>query len=74
MFNSLFKKILEDFNIYPRARAAMVSGPNVNSTGPTPSGFLGGGLPGINPASSALVVKPRLKKKKKLRRKPVIES
>ena len=64
MYNNIVKKLLEDFNVYPRAKVPMAHGPNVSFTGPTPSGFLGGGLPGINPSANQLVLKPKLKKKK----------
>ena len=62
MFNNLIKKLLEDFNIYPRSSANISQGPNIDFKGVTPAGFLGGGLPGINPSSNALVVKPKTKK------------
>lgn len=64
MFNSIFKKLIEGYNVFPRASSPMTPGPNVNSTGVTPSGFLGGGLPGINPTSKQIVLKPKKKKKK----------
>lgn len=65
MFNEIVKKILEGYNVYPRARAPLTPGPNVNSPGPLPAGFLGGGLPGINPSSSLIFLKGKKKKKKK---------
>lgn len=68
MFNKVFKKIIEGYNVYPRASSPITPGPNVNSTGVTPSGFLGGGLPGINPASKPLILKPKKKKKKASKR------
>lgn len=64
MFDNLVKKILEGFNVYPRASYPTTPGPNVNSTGVTPSGFLGGGLPGINPSSKPIILKPKKKSKK----------
>lgn len=64
MYDKIVKQLLEDFNVYPRAKAPMSQGPNINFTGPNPSGFLGGGLPGINPSANQLVLKPKLKKKK----------
>jgi hypothetical protein len=70
MYNTMVQKLLEDFNIYPRASANVVNGPNIDFRGPTPAGFLGGGLPGINPASTSFVAK----RKKKLRRKRRIKS
>jgi len=69
MFSDTVKKILEGFNVYPRAKAPMSSGPNVNSTGPLPAGFLGGGLPGINPSSSLVLLKGKKKKKKSTKKK-----
>jgi len=64
MFDKLVKVLLEGFNVYPRSRPPLTPGPNVNSTGPLPAGFLGGGLPGINPSSSLIFLKNRKKKKK----------
>ena len=64
MFDELIKKLLEGFNVYPRSHYPLTPGPSINSTGVTPSGFLGGGLPGVNPPSSAIVLKPKIKKKK----------
>lgn len=72
MFNKLIKKLLEGYNVYPRAQFSLTPGPSVNSTGVTPSGFLGGGQPGINPPASQLVLKPNLKKKKKLIRRKAV--
>jgi hypothetical protein len=70
MFDKTVKKILEGFNVFPRARVPLTPGPNVNSTGPLPAGFLGGGLPGINPSSSLLLLKKPKKKKTKIKKKP----
>jgi hypothetical protein len=70
MFDELVQKILEGFNVLPRARAAMKSGPNVVGPGPVPAGFLGGGLPQINPsASPVILVAQKPKKKKKITKK-----
>lgn len=60
MFDELINSILEDFNIYPRAKAPMVSGPNIDVQGATPSGFKGS----LGGTGNVLVVKPKLKKKK----------
>ena len=75
-FDSEIKKILEDFNIYPRARAiqgrqAPVPAQNVNSVGSLPTGFKGSGPAGIAPSGIAtiLVKEPKKKKKKKLKLK-----
>ena len=72
-FDSEIKKILEGFNVYPRARAiqgrtAPVPAQNVNSTGPLPTGFMGSGPTGIAPAGMATILlkTPKKIKKKKL--------
>lgn len=71
-FESEIQKILEDFNIYPRAKAiqgrqAPVEGPSINSTGSLPMGFKGSGPTGIAPTeiSTVLLKWPKKKKKKK---------
>jgi len=74
-FDKEIKKILEDFNIYPRSKAiqgrqAPVEGPNINGRGVVPSGFLGSGPSGIAPSSTSPVLikfpkKKRFKKKKR---------
>lgn len=71
MFDNLVKQLLEGFNVFPRAKAPMSSGPNAIGPGPLPAGFLGGGLPGINPGQSAqLIIKtPKKNKKKKVTKK-----
>ena len=71
MFEATVNKILEDFNVYPRAQAPVINGPNIDFRGSTPAGFLGGGLPGINPSASKLY---KIKKKKKLTRKSRIST
>ena len=70
-FDSKISKLLEDFNVYPRAkkidsRPPPITGKNVNFTGPAPTGFKGAGLPGIAPGqeSTVLVKLPKKKKKK----------
>ena len=71
-FDSEIKRLLEGFNIYPKARAiqgrqAPVPAQNVNTTGPLPTGFKGSGPAGIAPSamSTVLVKIPKKKKKKK---------
>lgn len=70
-FDFEIQKILEGYNVYPRARAiqgrtAPVPAQNVNSTGPLPTGFMGSGPVGIAPAGMAtILVKEKPKKKKK---------
>lgn len=64
MFDEFVQKIIEGYNVYPRSKPPLTPGPNVNTTGPAPAGFLGGGLPGINPSSSLIFLnKPKKKKK-----------
>lgn len=70
-----FKRFLEDFNIYPKSkyiygRPAPTPGPNINFSGPLPSGFKGSGIPGIAPGSEGFVaIKiPKNKKKKKTKK------
>lgn len=65
-FDLLVQKLLEGHNVFPRAKAPMASGPNVIGPGPLPSGFLGGGLPGINPSPGQVLL---VKKKKKITKK-----
>jgi hypothetical protein len=69
MFDDFVKKILEGFNVFPRSKPPMQSGPNAVGPGPVPAGFLGGGLPGINPGGSAQLVIKTPKKKKKITKK-----
>ena len=71
-FDSKIQKLLEDFNVYPRAkkidsRPAPLAGKNINFSGPVPAGFKGAGIPGIAPGqeSTVLVKLPEKKKKKK---------
>lgn len=66
-----YKQFVEDFNIFPRARAIngrpMPSpGPNINFSGPLPVGFKGAGVPGIAPGAEQPVIIRLPKKKKKL--------
>jgi len=64
MFNKKVKDLLET---YLRTNTPMQQGPNIDFRGPQPAGFLGGGLPGINPSASLKLLKS--KKKKKLKKK-----
>lgn len=66
MFDKLVFKLLEGFNIYPRSKPFMKTGPNAIGPGPLPQGFLGGGLPGINPGQQQQVL---IKSNKKIKRK-----
>ena len=66
-----FKQFVEDFNIFPKARAINgrpmpSSGPNINFSGPLPVGFKGAGSPGIAPGAEQPVLIQLPKKKKKL--------
>jgi hypothetical protein len=68
------KRILEDYNVYPRAKAiqgrqAPVPSKNVNFQGVTPTGFLGSGPTGIAPSSMSPVLVKFHKKKKKIKKK-----
>lgn len=63
MFNTVINELLETY----QARVPLSQGPNINFKGPAPAGFLGGGLPGINPSSSV----PVKVKKKKIKKKKV---
>jgi hypothetical protein len=69
MFDELVSKILENHNVFPRAKAPMTSGPNVAGPGPLPTGFLGGGLPGINPNPGPTILLKKRKKKKVTRKR-----
>lgn len=69
MFDELITKLLEGYNVYPQAKAPMQSGPNAISPGPLPAGFLGGGLPGINPSAQTLLMVKKKKKKKPITKK-----
>lgn len=69
MFDKLVNKLLEGFNVYPRSKPPMHTGPNAVGPGPLPSGFLGGGLPGINPSQSDQIIVLPKKKKKKITKK-----
>jgi hypothetical protein len=63
MFEKTVQKVLER---YLPTKVPITQGPNIDFRGPTPAGFLGGGLPGINPSAPLLV---RSKKKKKTKKK-----
>lgn len=80
-FNKHISKLLEDFNVYPRAKAiqgrqAPVPSMNVNSTGPVPVGFKGAGPTGIAPSATSTVFLqvPKKKKKKKIKKKKDFSS
>lgn len=64
MFNQKIKELLET---YLRTDNPITQGPNIDFRGPQPAGFLGGGLPGINPSASLSL---KVKKKKKTKKKP----
>lgn len=66
-FNTFVKKLLEDFNVAPRAKHFYNVGPNIDNRGPLPTGFKGSNLPGIAPDSGnqVLIKLPKKKKKKK---------
>lgn len=66
-FNLALKKILEDFNIFPKVKHVYGSGPNIDSRGALPTGFKGSNLPGIapNPGETVLIKISKKKKKKK---------
>lgn len=64
-FDIIVKKILEDFNVFPRAKHVHKSGPNIDNRGPLPVGFKGANLPGITPDSGSPVLVKLPKKKKK---------
>lgn len=66
-FNLVVSKLLEDFNIFPKAKNIAGTGPNINFRGPLPTGFKGANLPGIAPSSGepVLIKLPKNKKKKK---------
>ena len=63
MFNKTIEKLLSEYNIsQPLGKVALTQGPNIDFRGPQVTGFLGGGLPGINPSNG---VKVKLKKGKR---------
>ena len=74
-FDTEIHKILEGFNVYPKAKAiegrqAPVPSTNVNSVGPQPTGFKGSGPIGIGPsAMSTILLKVPKKKRKKIKKK-----
>jgi hypothetical protein len=78
-FDKEISKILEDFNVYPRAKAiqgrqAPVPSTNINSGGVLPSGFKGSGVSGFAPTNSSAVVIDWPKKKKKIKKKKPSDS
>ena len=68
-FDALVERILEGHNVFPRSKPSMKSGPNAVGPGPLPSGFLGGGLPGINPSAGSVIVLNKKKRKKITKKK-----
>ena len=75
-FDREILNILEDLNVYPRAksiqgRQAPIPSMNVNSAGPVPVGFLGAGPTGIAPSTTSTVFLqvPKKKRKKKIKKK-----
>jgi hypothetical protein len=67
-------KILEGFNVYPRAktiqgRQAPVPSTNINSGGIMPSGFKGSGVSGFAPTNAGNIVIKWPKKKRKTKKK-----
>lgn len=70
MFNVLVNKLLNEYNVsMPLGKVALTQGPNVDFRGPSPAGFLGGGLPGINPSGSLKFKILKGKKKKKVNKR-----
>ena len=72
-FDDEILKIIEGFNIYPRAKAiqgrqAPVPSTNINSSGVVPMGFKGAGPAGIAPTGSSGVL-IKWPKKKKIKKK-----
>jgi hypothetical protein len=70
-FDNLVIRLLEDFNVYPRARdiggrPAPSPGPNIDSRGALPTGFKGANLPGIAPDPGQTVFVKVPKKKEKI--------
>jgi hypothetical protein len=77
-FDDEILRIIEAFNVYPRARAvqgrqAPVPSTNIDSGGILPSGFKGSGVSGFVPTSSSTVVM-KLPKKKKIKKKKSSDS
>lgn len=70
MFNNAVKRLLKEYNVtMPLGKVALTQGPNIDFRGPSPAGFLGGGLPGINPSSNLKFKIKNKKKKKKINRR-----
>ena len=65
MFTETVSKLLKEYNIsMPLGKVPLTQGPNIDFRGPQAAGFLGGGLPAINPSNSVKVkLKNRRKKK-----------
>lgn len=71
LFDRAISKLLEDFNVFPRAkhiqgRPGPAPGPGIDMRGPLPAGFKGANLPGIapDPGNTVLVKLPKKKKKR----------
>lgn len=70
-FRKFVEQLKEDFNIFPRARAIQgrpmpSPGPNINFSGPLPTGFKGAGAPGTAPgAETPIKIKITKNKKRK---------
>ena len=69
-FYKEIRKLLEGYNVYPRAKVPMDS-KNMNFTGPMPTGFKGAGMAGVGPGQQSTVVLkwPKKKKKKRVKKK-----
>jgi hypothetical protein len=69
MYNDVVNKILKEYNVtMPLGKVPLTQGPNIDFRGPQAAGFLGGGLPAINPSTS-VKVKLKNKKSKKLKKR-----
>lgn len=69
MYNDVINRILKEYNVtMPLGKVPLTQGPNIDFRGPQAAGFLGGGLPAINPSAS-VKVKLKNKKSKKLKKR-----
>jgi len=67
-FDDLVTGLLEDFNVFPRAKGPNTFiGKDMSPQGSLPAGFKGAGLPGIAPGQQEMVLLKLSKKKKKKR-------
>ena len=63
MFNKLVNKLIKEYNVtLPLGKVPLTQGTNIDFRGPQVAGFLGGGLPAINPSAQ---IKAKLKTKKR---------